>query len=66
MPRPLVEFDWGSQSTRRVFKLAAASEVLHSIAVCEQPVVANALETGGDDVEQKAAQELVGRQRHLT
>ena len=45
------------QSTRR-------GEVLNAPGVGEQPVVADAMEAAGQHVQQEAAHELVGRERH--
>ena len=43
----------------------AEGEIANSIAVAEQTIVANPLEAGRNDMEEKAADELVVRQRHL-
>ncbi len=45
-------------------KLTAAGELLFSPAIAEEAVVADALETVGKDVEEEAADELVGGQRY--
>ncbi len=45
-------------------ELPAARERLGATAIGEQAEVADALEAGGHDVEQEAAQEFLGRQCH--
>ena len=45
-------------------QLACSGDVVGTGAIGEQPVVANAVESAGQDVDEEAADELVRRQRH--
>jgi hypothetical protein len=45
-------------------QLASVRNVCGSGAVCEQPIVSDAMEALGHDMHQEAPDELVGRQRH--
>ena len=45
-------------------QLARSCDVCGSVAAREQSIVSNAMEALGQDVEQEAADELVGRERH--
>jgi hypothetical protein len=45
-------------------KLASGGDVVLAVGVGEQPVVADAMEAGGQHVQQEAAHELLGRQGH--
>jgi hypothetical protein len=45
-------------------QLACSGDVIGAGAIGEQPVVANAVEAGGQHVDEEAADELVRSQRH--
>src|SRR5262245_61879205 len=53
-------FDWSSHSQQ----LAASGQFLLAVAVAEQAVIANALESIGQSVNEKTADELLGGKRH--
>ena len=48
----------------RVERLSGLRDVLFAAIVGEQPVVADAVKTGGQHVDEESADELVGCQRH--
>ena len=49
---------------RHTEKLAATRELLCAMAIAEEPIVADAMKAFGQDVQQEAADELVGRDGH--
>jgi hypothetical protein len=49
---------------RHAEKLAAASELLCTIAIAEEAVIADAMKALGQDMQQKAADKLIGGEGH--
>jgi hypothetical protein len=56
----LVLFAWDHRDEQ----LARAGDVLGADAACEQAVMANAVKAGWQDMNEEAADELVGREPH--
>src|SRR6266478_1244325 len=49
---------------RHAQELAALLQLLFAVAIAHEPVIANAVESAGEDVEEKSPNELFGRENH--
>jgi len=45
-------------------KLAAMLQLLFAVSIAQEPVIANAVESTGENVEEESPDELLGRERH--
>jgi hypothetical protein len=45
-------------------KLAALLQLLFAVSIAQEPVIANAVESTGENVEEESPDELLGRERH--